>query len=254
MKRAFILVELLISIAIGSVLAITIFAAYNQIVKSSNILETVVEADSRAMTFQMIFENDLSGAFQPDVEPIKIPKPGQKQKRTEGPIFLENSFVQEFNENQQIKLLSFVTCNPLKISDEFRPRISTVYYYLEEDKNQPRSFVLVRNGTMKIEFSENPEGRKYPLIDNIKSLKLDYAVIKRPSKEDKTTVDEYVDVQKLNSKDNTKVPSFVTATLELWKDYLAKTSQVYTFKIQIYAATTLEDEVIEEQEEDAKKT
>jgi len=61
----FTLLELIIAMAISSMLAIALFSSFYQINKTSALVEQTISIDMRAAILQNLLEKDISGVFVP---------------------------------------------------------------------------------------------------------------------------------------------------------------------------------------------
>ena len=72
MKRTgFTLLELVIAMAISSILAIALFTSFYQINRSSRLVEQTISIDMRASILENLLEKDISGVFVPKIDEPK---------------------------------------------------------------------------------------------------------------------------------------------------------------------------------------
>lgn len=259
MARGFVLIEMLISMAISSIVMVVFITAFNQIQKTAVTLESTMRLDTKAALFQMILENDLSGAFTPSVQPLIFSEDDALEEK------VENVFYEE-KEGNHISELSFVTCNPLNPSMKFKPRIARIFYYFKDDFDNRGSKIFYRQQNRKeFEYGYAKDSfYKYEVIDGIKSLKFEYVFEKSMEEEEGQEAEDFDKKakQKLKAEDKEKpdkistarkrysvldeldeqgeaagkIPSYVIATLELWKDIKNNNWVEFKFKFKIYAA------------------
>lgn len=221
MKPGFALIEILVAIALGALIMGSLFTSFFQINKSSKVSDQAVEYDARAMLVQYQLEHDLSGVLvpyefvsqketttevkvtKPDFAPTKLRPTQQTQDKTQSTEKtlaqaqkketvkkeepLERSFYAE-DEGGNLKLLTFITSNPLPSYDSKKARIARVTYALVPEKQKQGaapSYRLVRDEQPVLTFAqsktETPQG--YELVRGIRGLKVEYRA--RPPKEEK---------------------------------------------------------------------
>jgi len=71
-------------------------------------------------------------------------------------------------------LFSFITCNPLQIYGQSKPRIARVIYTLDDDPRTPETKKLMRQESPQLGFESAKQARSYVLLRNIKSLRLEF--------------------------------------------------------------------------------
>ena len=244
MKQGFTLIEIVLSVMASSILMIALFTSYYQVQKVSKSLENVMAVDDRASIFQLVFENDISGAFIPNVQLLS-----SKDSKDASEARVEKVFYAAAAE-EQLQELSFITCNSLLPTINFKPRIARVTYFIKDDINQAGYKILYRlqSANLKYNSGEN-SSKKYEVIDGIKSLKLEY-VFEVYEKEEENTEKEKAGPEKadtakkkykvvnalIEDTDEQKIPSYITIKLELWQDIRKEQFVEFIFKIQIYAA------------------
>jgi prepilin-type N-terminal cleavage/methylation domain-containing protein len=286
MKPGFALIEILVAIALGALIMGSLFTSFFQINKSSKVADQAVEYDARAMLVQYQFEHDLSGVLVPyefvsqkeTTTEVKVTESVQDKNKTtettksqstqketvkkEEP--LERSFYAE-DEGGNLKLLTFITSNPLPSYDSKKARIARVTYALVPEKQKQGaapSYRLVRDEQPVLKFAqsktETPQG--YELVRGIRGLKVEYRARppspvakamgdKQSSLSPKTTEDAMVvkptEEKKLPpyekfqvwGKDQIKkikqnLPQFVDVVITFW-DRAHKLDRAFEFKIAL---------------------
>lgn len=208
MRSGYILLEIVISIALGSVIGVVVFASFFQINKTYKTASRLIGIDSKASLLEHQMERDLSGAFIPFIlESLKETTTTTKvtvktKEKTETTKFeqkkeelkeapLEKAFHAQMKDNDSF-LLSFVTSNPLTVYDGAKPRVVRVVYRLVPNSVRPagqQSFKLIRKEVKELNFSSQPrdeaQGKKvrsYELVDGIKNMSFEFIV--RPVKKE----------------------------------------------------------------------
>lgn len=209
MKPGYVLLEILIALALGTVIIATLFTTFFQINKSVKLADQVVEYDSRAVLVRYQLEHDLSGAFVPyevlsqqetttekrvteqvqtgtsTQETVKKESTSKEAVKKEEPI--ERAFYAEMQEGN-LKLLTFITTNPLPAYDSNKSRLARVTYHLvpeQQRQNMPPSYRLLRDEQpgLKSVQQKTEAVPGYELVRGIKSLKVEYRV--RPDEQEK---------------------------------------------------------------------
>jgi prepilin-type N-terminal cleavage/methylation domain-containing protein len=215
MKNGFSLIEVVVAIAISSMIVLLLFNAFNQSGRVLNIVSGMISSDTKVTVFYDRFELDVSGAFIPrfgdvrevakalakqeqivrvhEIERDEKSKPGEKKDPvkmvTWGDVQLQKPFVYE-QVGDNLSLFSFVTCNPLEVHDAIKPRIVRVTYRLKSDKDK-RLFVLTRAESASLLFDAASKDREYVLLNNVGSCKVSFLAedLKEVSKEKKADKD-----------------------------------------------------------------
>jgi len=221
MKKGFSLIELVIALAISSGIAVTLFQIYNQTTRLLTHVDSMVSADLNVVTFYNRFEKDVTGAFVPvigdldlarkvlekhegvlrtqSVAPVagqgekgKQPQPEKVKPVTLGDIQVKKLFVYESTKNN-LSLFSFITCNPLEVYKQLKPRIARVSYSLQKDDKG--RFNLLRRESDKLGLKYAKAGRPYILLRNIRSLKLVFLATEPEKKKAEKTEEDNKKVQ-----------------------------------------------------------
>ena len=257
-NSGFTLLELILAITIAAMMSIVLFTSFYQTNRTVNDVNAMISIDARATIFQNQFEKDISGVFIPNIEEVKeeklaVPiskekaeaekKAGEKkaeEQKQQGPKKLEKAFY-SINQNKMLKELSIITCNPLQIYGESKPRIARVSYKLKENKNIKNSFTLFRQESLQLKYGEDKKAIEYEVIDNIKELTITYLVPSKGENEKGSVQFKKFGEWKFNEEQEKelgfKLPLFVNVKLVLWDTDRQSKEQTFEFKYIIYAFT-----------------
>ena len=250
--RGFALIEIVIGVAISSIIGLTLYAILNQIYRSESYVGGVIAVGMRVALVQERLQRDLTGMFLiPEIkkavpEPVSAAKPGSKiaqveqflqARRSEPKTELEEEPVppiaqqllsssQDDGQGQLIfKELTFLTDNPLQVYGENKPRIVRVIYTLEPTAGQSNSWSLFRQESNNLNYQEmrNDSGaaNNYLLISGIKSLNFSYHLAPAEG--------EPQQVANLEQEEPKELPKYIEVDLELWEDDLQKEFQKFKF-------------------------
>lgn len=260
-KAGFTLIELIIGMAISAAVSVVIFVSFNQTQKSSTRIDEIISLDSRVSILQNQLEKDITGVFVPN---SMVPKPNEKadqkakkeskEKKEEEITKPDAQKIEKIfysaNQGKNLKDLTFITCNPLQIYGQSRPRISRVTYLLKEDALRKGSFALYRQESSQL--NDTKGGFEYQIADGIKEFKVEYTVLiekkeeeqkqkdakeQKKSSELKTFSDwTFADKASTTQKENKfLIPMFVNVKVVLWIDTTNTAQQFFEFKYFIYA-------------------
>jgi len=206
MKQGFVLIEILFASAIASLISISLFAAFYQANRSTQILDNIIEAHTNIIILSNLMEKDISGAFIPlqVYEDKKNKKEGDKKtdpdEKKSKPALTKIFF--SSNQNGMLDILTFITNNPLQgyWDDEtgsLKPRIARVVYHLREEKGigSKKSYALYRQESSNLDFEAFKKDaaqpvREYQVVDRIKKLSVSYT--QEITKKEQTTNGEKV--------------------------------------------------------------
>ncbi len=269
MRSGFILLEIIIAIALGSMIGASLFTSFFQVNNAYKVADRIIDVDMRACTVQNQLERDISGVFVPavfikqketktttkktvikgDKKTVSTKKEKEKEKKEEP---LEKAFYAQ-NKEGKFSFLSCVTSNPLQVYGEAKPRVARVLYQLVEQAGNlrgPKSYKLVRQESLNLNFKvpqKEKDAKGYELSRNIKSISAEYIVIpqkkeknakegqkKEPSKEksDYKIFKQWGPEQ--IKKANRNIPHFVNITISFW-DRSKKKAKKFIFKMLIAA-------------------
>ena len=211
MKRGFTLIEVILGVMIASILALTLIRSFYHIRQSVVRVDGLTVVGSRMATLHGLLERDLAGAFIPgafqpkksDEKPVgdKSAVADEKPKR----VFYGTSHSVDGDAQQQFELLTFITCNPVQVYGEAKPRIARVVYRLVKENEDGSSFKLERQESTKYlefdKFQNDGEDavRRYEVVNKIKNFSVDYFV-KHDDEKEKITDESSADVTKYQKK------------------------------------------------------
>jgi prepilin-type N-terminal cleavage/methylation domain-containing protein len=209
MKPGYVLIEILVALVLGSIIMAALFTTFFQVNKAVKLADQVVEFDARAVLVRYQLERDLAGVFVPyelakqqetttekrvtqkvqtgteKTETVLQDVTKKETLKKEEPV--ERSFYAEMQDGN-LKMLTFITANPLPAYNTSKPRIARVTYHLvpeQQRSNMPPSYRLMREEQRELkpvqQKTETVSGAE--LVRGIKSLKVDYRV--RPAEQEK---------------------------------------------------------------------
>lgn len=262
MKQGFSLIELLVALGIGSILAVIILQSYSSMNQSAQVVDDLINFDIRIGTLATQIKQDISGAcIPPRIQQDRMKKMEQKKPERDDkqPKLLTHIFYATEN-NKQLQLLTCITNNPLQIywSSAIgiaKPRLARVVYRLkpEQPTREKPSFILVRQEALALDFDLFAEDsqqkvREYELINNVKEMSCEYltAVKKEePKQEGQKTISQPIEYKSSFSwnqeeqwqKDTGNeelllIPNIVVVTITLWGNQ-QKSTKTYQFPITI---------------------
>ncbi|MDR3646952.1 MAG: prepilin-type N-terminal cleavage/methylation domain-containing protein [Candidatus Babeliales bacterium] len=231
--NGFTIIELIIGIAISSIISIILFQSFSQTSKTIKTIDTMIFMDRRVSVLQNQLDKDITAIFMP--EQLNHEK-------------LERYFYSQNNQNQ-LKEFTFITTNALQVYQSTSPRIVRVTYQLREIKSSPNEFSLFRKESTNLIFGAEKDAVEYELTDFIKSFSLEfgYKEIKKTTEMGKPKQTEEIKILKewiqkepdLKRGETYKIPNFVNIKVSLWDGALHKTSQDFEFKYIIYSPQEL---------------
>ncbi len=240
MKKGFVLLEIMISIAISSMIGVIIFNSFSQINRAIKIADKIINFSSQETLIIQQLEHDLSGAFVPIIFE-NMQKNVEKETKTKSTptkktiieetktttetkeVLFKKGFYSEKNDSNT-SLLTFITSNPLKNNyDDNQIRIARVTYRLKKKKSD--LFTLFRQETTELSLEKEEKNKNnYEMIDNIKSFSVTFTVIKKENDDKKadkkTTYETWSSNQ--TEKTNRSIPDYASISLII---YNQKTKQ-----------------------------
>ena len=212
MQKGFSLIEVTFGLLISSMIALILFESLSQ---TNGILSRVVSVSSierRVALMQQQFETDFSGMFPPRIiekdddeeagdqgkdekkEKPSPPKKEDKKEKEQENAFKTFSF--ESDERGFVKILSFVTTNPLSVYQQPSPRAVRVAYRVIADPENQGKLLLIRQESeelslKKFEAATKKETiksgqepiRSYEIARDIENIKFEFFVEKIEKKE-----------------------------------------------------------------------
>ncbi len=207
------LIDLLISTTIAALMSLTLMMIWNQVNKISITLTNKMNMYSRATLLQRQLFYDFSGIYVPHTTALKRKKEGTSSHSDKT---LENIFVGSASGDIPTTI-SFITTNPLPQYTDAKGtslpgRITRVTYEIEEEKKSlpKKTYTLYRSETPSL---QTPKGasknssKRYPLIDGIKDIKIEYIAPPEETRENKANAgDNEPQAQKKEGKRSTFWP------------------------------------------------
>lgn len=208
----FSLIEVLIALAIASIIGVALFTTLTQMNSLTQNADTIMYEDGRITLLHNQLKKDLSGAFVPTQA---VEQPLDKEKKNKKP--LQKIFYGTNQEKGMLNTLTFITTNPLASYGSSKPRVARIMYRLiaEKESGNPPTYTLYRQQGNDLEYDsykqDNKKNRSYMLAEDIKSVTIDYATYKKQEK--KTGAPEVVEIvkewdsDKLDVKDKEETPA-----------------------------------------------
>jgi type II secretory pathway component PulJ len=211
MRKGFALLEIVFALVISSMIALILFQSLSQ---TNGVLSRVVSLSSierRVALMQHQFETDFSGMFPPQLienedeeekpeegekgKPVASqPEKGKKEEKEQENAF--KTFTFESDERGFVKILSFVTTNPLSVYQQPSARAVRVAYRVVADpENQGKLLVLRQESEelslKKFEAATKKETiksgqkpiRSYEIARDIENIRFEFWVEKIEKKE-----------------------------------------------------------------------
>ncbi|MFC1845563.1 type II secretion system protein J [Candidatus Dependentiae bacterium] len=209
MRPGFVLLEIIIAIALASLIGAGVFSSFFQVNKAYKSADNIIDIDAKAGLVQHQLDRDISGAFVPFVlksmkettttTVVTVTTGDQKEasetKEKEEELKrqpMEKAFHARLQDDK-FSFLSFVSNNPLTVYDKIRPRIARIVYQLVPEKERRGDFStynLIRSELSELPFVEPKEDgtpeegiRPHELATGITDMSIDFIV--RPVKEKK---------------------------------------------------------------------
>jgi hypothetical protein len=284
MKQGFILIEVLIAAAIASIIGVALFTSLYQINRLSVVVDNYADVWTKAAIAHRQLEKDILGIFIPiaaqkivekkkENAPVGKEKkeqetPEQKTEQKKEPVKVVTHVFYGVNKEDVLYTLTFITNNPMQVywgakAGKAKPCIARVVYRLVKDKNEKKSYTLMRQEGYDLYFDAYKKGdtkdiRQYPMIDGIKQMSVSYGVEEKEEKDDKKEnkaqakkpqkikykilkewkKEDKGEEQKKESKDGQEkeieLPAFILIKLNIW-DMQKKKDVYFEFKIPLIA-------------------
>lgn len=230
-NKGFTLIELVIGIAIASIISIILFQSFSQTSKTINTIDNMIFMDRRISVLQNQLDKDITAIF--------IPEQLNHEK-------LERYFYSQ-NNQKQLKEFTFITTNALQVYQSASPRIVRVTYQLRENKKDSNEYSLFRKESTNLVFGVEKDAIEYELTDYIKDFSVEFGTkesVKGKSQQKETPeikiLKEWVPKEPdLKRGETYKIPNFVLVKVSLWDGALHKTSQDFEFRYNIYSPQEL---------------
>jgi type II secretory pathway pseudopilin PulG len=246
LRKGFMLLEIILSLAIGSILSVILLQSVGSMGKTFQKVVAVSSLERRFTLIQQQFERDFSGAMSPEIaledeqrrktedEAEQKTESEDKEKDDKKPEAKTNTkkekpqkkkiphaFFSKNSEAGNCTQLTCVTTNPIAIYGEAIPRLVRVVYSLDADPEHEGLFLLARQQSDILDFKDfSPDAakpiRKYTIADGIQSWKVDYLVPKPPEDDTSTTREE---AEKKKKEEEKKKDKRELIPLSEWKHF-----------------------------------
>lgn len=243
-SKGFTIIELIIGIAISSIISIILFQSFSQTYKTINTIDNMIFMDRRISVLQNQLDKDTTAIF--------IPKQLNYEK-------LERYFYSQ-NNQKNLKEWTFITTNSLQIYQATSPRIVRVTYQLRENKKAQNEYLLFRKESTNLAYGAEKDAIEYELVDFIKDFSLEFGYKqdlkinnKESKKELKILKDWTPKEPDLKKGETYKIPEIVIIKISLWDGALHKISQSFEFKYNIYSPQELKKDTEKIEKKDDKE-
>lgn len=160
----FSLLEIVMGIALFSLIGTMLFTSMTQITKTLRAVSIVTSGDMRGAVIATVLERDISGSCIPFVKIIEEEDAAKKGQQNTSNNTADNKsdnqkekkkinktvpkgFVCEHNSEGNLLLFTFISVNPSAEYNTTKARPIRVIYTLKEDKEQPGTFIFKRQET-----------------------------------------------------------------------------------------------------------
>lgn len=236
--KGFALIEIMVSIAISSILSLSLFALLSQVQKSQLFVEQTIATNRTLVTVYERFSTDLTGMFWPQFL-LEDHKTKSEQVKIDKIIFSKNA---RTNDVEHLKFFSFITSNPLQVYNESKPRVARVIYSVEIDSENKNSFILYRQESQNLDYNHAlKDAPKYQLASGIRDLKFTYFYQDQDQQIKKQELDQNQE-QDLKQQEM-GVPNYVQIKLSLFKNSNKQDYQDYEFWFAILKPEKTEQNV-----------
>ena len=253
--KGFILVEMIVSIAISSIVGLALFSILFQVQQSEQTVATTVATGVQVAVITERLQKDLTGMLWPQFESNQIAAP--IEKKSEKPkveqaaalpeitkiIFSQNSLIGDMT---NLKELTFITANPLQVYGNAKPRLARVIYTLVP-QTQEGTFALCRQEASDLDYKQaKEEAQTYILAEGLRCLKFTYFYEKEAT-EPNSGGENLIQQTELDSDVFTaqndlatlvnRVPRYIKVDLSLWEDAKQKLFTDFDFWFYINMAS-----------------
>lgn len=185
MKPGFSVLELIMAMAISTIIMTTLLEMYNQITRNMVRVERFVFEDTQLLVLKNRFSKDIAGLSaiwftQAEVDKKiagqnkKAPEPDQEKRQASAAFY-------SINKQGRLEQITFVTTSALQSYGTTQDRFVRVVYKVEEDPASPGLFRLMRKQipmpTEHIDEQALQGGTFYELVSGIKSISMTYQLI-----------------------------------------------------------------------------
>ena len=183
MKKGFSVFELLMVMAVSSIILTNLFQIYNQASRNMRRVDRFVFEDTQILALRNRLEKDVAGMssvwFTQKTLETKQLTEGKKMPAPEN--IKRNQFFYSKNNQDQFDYLTFVTTSPMHVYGQTQECFTRVVYKLEEDKKNKKLFRLMRkeieSATEDIDEKTLSKGTFYEVVDGISRFKVSYTFI-----------------------------------------------------------------------------
>ncbi|MBN1549285.1 prepilin-type N-terminal cleavage/methylation domain-containing protein [Candidatus Babeliales bacterium] len=232
MRRGFTLIEIVIGLALSSLLAAALYSSLFQTQRTQSLVDSFSELDSSLLLIMHQLEHDFAGAVV-FCEPKK-----QTKKEADKTKTLKQQFFGACHDDT-FSIVTFLSTNPLSRYAVTTPRLVRIAYRLK--KNQGNGlYSLMRQESDNLHwFSQREEEQPKPILLSgaIEVLSLDYIVTDTSGEksEVKTYREWNSDAEKKDKKQpDVATPSYIGITLTM-RDSVTSRSETVSCKFPIYS-------------------
>lgn len=208
LRKGFTLLEVVFGLLISSMIALILFQSLTQMNGTLTRVTALTSLERRVMLLQQQLETDFSGIFAPQLterddedleeEEKKKEKASQKEEKNKKEEDLQEeqdtgfkTFTFEADDRGFVKILSFVSCNPLNVYQQPSPRAVRVAYRVSADSENEGKLLLIRQESEELSLKKFEEAtkkatikegqapiRSYEIARNIENIKFEFYVEK----------------------------------------------------------------------------
>ncbi len=197
MKPGLSLLEVVFSMMIATIMITASFTIYNQISKTTQVLQTITNNDTKVTILQNRLQQDLTGICPLwfTKEQYEHLKAGQASDNEQKPTFDDstknNFFFADNNDDGSFQFCTFMTVNPIHMYGTENQRFLRVVYKLEQNKQDKKQFRLLRkeirnssnnNMDSKLLLSEHSF---YEILTQVSDFSIEYGFINQPKHQSK---------------------------------------------------------------------
>ncbi len=210
MRRGITLIDVLIALAIGSVLTLLLYGALAQTSRVVRFVDALTGITTDLLFAGDRLSKDIQGAFVPiqgqleksserkeEAQKKEGAQDGAQKEKTDDKqkkermtdVFIVNDLSKGVR-NAKV-LLTFISSNPLIVYGESTPRVVRVVYMLEPNKEDSNLFELIRYESLELplktfkEHQAKKSVRGYPLLTRIRQIAVTAIARKTESEEEK---------------------------------------------------------------------
>lgn len=192
MKKGFTPLEIIFALAISVLLTTMLSQALWQLNKTLEQVTRVASFDIRTTVLLNLLGKEIGGAHVPRLVPMPQEKKEQKQltpskisdketqKTEQEDAIPPKAFYSQNNANGTVKMLTFITSNPLTAYNTTKPLLARVMYTLVPNKERPETFDLYRQEGPDVidlkKFTGNSSDRVkgFVVIEGVKEIAFEF--------------------------------------------------------------------------------